>query len=97
VVERHPDAASGAADAGDHGPDRSEAAEPNPAVELTDVLREAVGDGVLTPGDAELIAASRIVGTPLAEIAHRRGTKLRTLQWRRKRAEALLVAAGSAA
>ena len=34
----------------------------------------------------------RIGGTSLREVARRRGAKLRTLQWRRKRAEALLAA-----
>jgi hypothetical protein len=51
----------------------------------------------VTADDAELIAASRIAGTPLTTIAARRGAKLRTLQWRRKRAEALLATAGTAA
>lgn len=67
----------------------------HPALELADVLRDAVAGGVLDAGDAELIAASRIAGTSLAEIAARRGAKLRTLQWRRRRAEALLAGAGA--
>jgi hypothetical protein len=70
------------------------AEDPNPAIELADVLADAVRDGLVTAEDAELIAASRIAGTPLATIAARRGAKLRTLQWRRKRAEKLLVGAG---
>ncbi|HEY8524801.1 MAG TPA: hypothetical protein VIL48_07565 [Acidimicrobiales bacterium] len=65
----------------------------HPAVELADVLADAVDDGRLSRDDAELIAASRIAGTSLSEIARRRGAKLRTLQWRRKRAEAALAAA----
>jgi hypothetical protein len=69
----------------------------NPAIELADVLADAVQDGLVTAEDAELIAASRIAGTPLATIAARRGAKLRTLQWRRKRAEAALAGAGTAA
>jgi hypothetical protein len=69
----------------------------HPAVELVDVLADAVRDGLVTADDAELIAASRIAGTPLTTIAARRGAKLRTLQWRRKRAEALLATAGTAA
>jgi len=64
----------------------------HPALELVDVLADAVRDGLVTPDDAELIAASRIAGTSLSEIARRRGAKLRTLQWRRKRAEAALTA-----
>jgi hypothetical protein len=73
------------------------AAEPeHPALELADVLAEAVRAGVVSAADAELIAASRIAGVPLAEIAERRGAKLRTLQWRRRRAEATLSASASA-
>jgi hypothetical protein len=69
------------------------AVEPDhPALELVDVLSDAVTGGVVSAADAELIAASRIAGTSLHEIARRRGAKLRTLQWRRKRAEAALVA-----
>jgi hypothetical protein len=69
----------------------------HPAIELAGVLADAVQDGLVTAEDAELIAASRIAGTPLATIAARRGAKLRTLQWRRKRAEAVLAGAGTAA
>jgi hypothetical protein len=65
----------------------------HPALELADVLTDAVADGLVSAADAELIAASRIGGTSLSEIARRRGAKLRTLQWRRKRAEAALVGA----
>ena len=61
--------------------------DPNPAIELVGVLADAVRGGLMTAEDAELIAASRIAGTPLATIAARR----------RKRAEALLVGAGTAA
>lgn len=67
---------------------------PHPAVELVDALADAVGQGLVSPGDAELIAVSRIGGTSLREVAERTGAKLRTLQWRRKRAEALLAGAG---
>jgi hypothetical protein len=76
---------------------RDEPGDLNPAIELVDVLADAVQGGLVTAEDAELIAASRIVGTPLATIAARRGAKLRTLQWRRKRAEAVLAGAGTAA
>lgn len=65
---------------------------PHPAVELVDALADAVGQGLVSPGDAELIAVSRIGGTSLREVAERTGAKLRTLQWRRKRAEAALLA-----
>ena len=64
----------------------------HPALELADALADAVGQGLVTSDDAELIAVSRIGGTSLREVARRRGAKLRTLQWRRKRAEALLAA-----
>ncbi|HEY8526385.1 MAG TPA: hypothetical protein VIL48_15540 [Acidimicrobiales bacterium] len=64
----------------------------HPALELASVLAEAVAAGVVSAADAELIAASRIAGVPLAEIAERRGAKLRTLQWRRRRAEETLTA-----
>jgi hypothetical protein len=67
----------------------------HPAVELADALRDAVDAGLVSAGDAELIAASRIAGVPLAEIAARRGAALRTLQWRRKRAEASLAGAAA--
>jgi DNA-directed RNA polymerase specialized sigma24 family protein len=67
----------------------------NPAIELAGALRDAVDAGIVTAGDAELIAASRIGGVPLAEIARRRGAKLRTLQWRRQRAEATLSRSAS--
>jgi hypothetical protein len=67
----------------------------HPAVELAEVLAEAVRGGLVSAADAELIAASRIAGVPLADIAERRGAKLRTLQWRRRRAEKTLSASGS--
>jgi hypothetical protein len=69
---------------------------PHPAVELADALADAVGQGLVSPADAELIAVSRIAGTSLRELAERRGAKLRTLQWRRKRAEAALLAGAGA-
>ena len=59
------------------------------------MLAEAVRGGLVSAADAELIAASRIAGVPLADIAERRGAKLRTLQWRRRRAEETLSASGS--
>jgi hypothetical protein len=64
---------------------------PNPAIELADVLMDAVRDCVITPQDAELIAASRISGTRVADIAERRGTRPRTLWDRRQRAEQALA------
>lgn len=70
---------------------------PHPALELADELRAAVADGRLSADDANLIAATRIAGTPMREMAHRRGAKLRTLQWRRQRAEAALAGTDTAA
>ena len=61
------------------------------AVELVDVLGSAVGDGVLTASDAQLIAVSRIAGVPLTDVADVRGTPARTLQRRRQDAERALV------
>jgi hypothetical protein len=63
------------------------------AVELAEVLRDAVDDGILGRDDAELIARSRIAGHRVADIAthHRLGS--RTLWDRRHRAERTLVAA----
>jgi len=66
----------------------------HPALELAETLTDAVHSGLIGSGDAELIAASRIAGTSLGEIARRRGAKLRTLQWRRRRAEAVLAGTG---
>lgn len=71
--------------------------EPHPAEELATVLAEAVRFGVIIPADAELVAATRIAGRRLADLAAERGTPLRTLQGRRHRAETALIAAGSAA
>jgi hypothetical protein len=61
------------------------------AVELVDVLGSAVGDGVLSVSDAQLIAASRIAGVPLTDVAAVRRTPARTLQRRRRDAERALI------
>jgi len=63
------------------------------AVELAEVLRDAVDEGVLGLDDAQLIARSRIAGHRVADIArtHRLGT--RALWDRRQRAEAKLATA----
>jgi hypothetical protein len=61
------------------------------ATELAEVLVDAIAAGVIDRSDAELIAATRIAGTPLREIAQERAMPLRTAQWRRQRAEAALV------
>lgn len=65
------------------------------AMELVEVLRDAVDDGVLAPGDAELIARSRIAGHRVADIARHHRLGSRTLWDRRHRAERSLVAAHS--
>jgi hypothetical protein len=63
------------------------------AVELAEVLLDAVDDGVLDRDDAMLIARSRIAGHRVADIAahHRQGA--RTLWDRRHRAERALATA----
>jgi hypothetical protein len=63
------------------------------AVELAEVLRDAVDDGVLCRDDAELIARSRIAGHRVADIATHHHLGSRTLWDRRHRAERTLVAA----
>ena len=65
----------------------------HPAVELAAVLADAVADNVITADDAQLIAATRIAGVRLADLAARRRRHVRTLQHRRRRAEQALVAA----
>jgi hypothetical protein len=63
----------------------------NPAVELAQVLHDAVTDGILDPADAELIAHTRIAGHRVADIAQHRGLRPRTLWDRRQRAEHTLT------
>ena len=65
----------------------------HPAIELSQVLHDAVADGVVEQGDAELIARSRIAGQRMADIARHRGLRPRTVWDRRQRAESALVAA----
>jgi hypothetical protein len=66
---------------------------PNPAVELAEVLHDAVCAGIVDAEDAKLIARSRIAGDRVADLASRRGLRPRTLWDRRQRAELALVAA----
>jgi hypothetical protein len=66
---------------------------PNPAVELAELLADAVDAGIVDRDDAELIARSRIAGHRVADIASQRGLRPRTLWDRRQRAESTLVAA----
>jgi hypothetical protein len=65
----------------------------HPAIELSEILHDAVADGVVERGDAELIARSRIAGHRMADIARHRGLRPRTVWDRRQRAEHALVAA----
>jgi hypothetical protein len=68
----------------------------NPAVELGELLRDAVSEGIVGREDAELIARSRIAGHRVADIAHHRGLRPRTLWDRRQRAELALAALATA-
>ena len=63
------------------------------AVELADVLRDAVDDGVIELRDARLIASSRIAGRRIADIATHDPLGTRALWDRRQRAEQRLAAA----
>jgi hypothetical protein len=63
----------------------------HPALELAEVLSDAVRDQVIDAADAELIARSRIAGDRVADIAARRGSRPRTLWDRRLRAENTLI------
>jgi hypothetical protein len=65
----------------------------NAAVELAELLADAVAAGIVDRDDAELIARSRIAGHRVADIASQRGLRPRTLWDRRQRAESTLVAA----
>lgn len=64
----------------------------HPSLELAQVLSDAVDEGVLSTAEAQLIAASRIAGRRLADLAAERGAALRTVQKHRRAAEATLVA-----
>lgn len=75
----------------------STGADPNAAEELAELLAEAVAAGRIGAADASVIASARINDARMADLAAERGVNLRTLQWRRQRAEAALVRAGSAA
>lgn len=68
-----------------------EAAAPEPAGE--DLLELAVARGVLDREQAELIAASRISGTPMRDLAVEAGVTPEALGMRRVRAERLLLQA----
>ena len=82
--------------AGARGPTEAHTPGDNPAIELSELLHDAVSAGIVERDDAELIARSRIAGHRVADIAHHRGLRPRTLWDRRQRAELALVAARAA-
>jgi hypothetical protein len=63
----------------------------HPALELVDLLKDAVDADLIDAADAELIARSRIAGHRVADIARHRGAGARTLWDRRHRAERTLI------
>jgi len=89
-----PTADPGAQAASAHGRGPALATAPDhPAIELTEVLADAVAAGIVDRDDAELIARSRIGGQRVADIAQHRGLRPRTLWDRRQRAELALASA----
>jgi hypothetical protein len=87
------------AEPADTVPGRAAAASPPPehaAVELAEVLLDAVDDGVLRREDAMLIARSRIAVDRVADMARHGKIGSRTLWDRRHRAERTLAAAYTA-
>jgi hypothetical protein len=66
------------------------------AVELIQLLSQSVDEGVLSPDDARMIAAFRIAGTSLHELASRNGASYRTVKRRRAKAEQALIGAAAA-
>jgi hypothetical protein len=81
----------GGMDEGVHRHSGSDEAGTHPGVELTEVLCDAVYEGVLKAADAELIARSRIAGHRLADLAVDCGIPERTLFAHRQRAERILA------
>lgn len=77
-------------------PGRIDALQPSPGDELRDVIDDAVAAGRVPSQWAALIVATHIEGDDLPSIARRTGTPLRTLQWRRRAAEAALIAGAAA-
>lgn len=75
---------------------RQVAEEISAADELQDVIDDAVTSGRVPAKWAALIVATHIEGDDLPSIARRTGTPVRTLQWRRRTAEAALVAGAAA-
>jgi hypothetical protein len=60
------------------------------AVELAEILRDAVAAGIVAADDAVIIARSRIGGDRVADLAAGRGLRPRTVWDRRQRAEQAL-------
>jgi hypothetical protein len=75
---------------------RPEVAHATSADELRELIDDAIADGRVPRHWAELIVATHIEGADLPTIARRTGTPVRTLQWRRRHAEAALVAGAAA-
>jgi hypothetical protein len=63
----------------------------HPALELVDVLSDAVNEGVIGAVDAELIARSRIAGERMEDLAAGLNLKPRTVWSRRQQAETALA------
>jgi hypothetical protein len=76
--------------------DRAEEPWITPAEELREVITDAIAAGRVPRDWAALIVATLIEGIDLPTIARRTGTPVRTLQWRRRHAEAALVAGAAA-
>lgn len=70
--------------------------EVKPADELREIIDDAIAAGRVPQHWAALIVATHIEGTDLPTIARRTGTPVRTLQWRRRHAEAALIAGAAA-
>lgn len=70
--------------------------EPTAAEELREVVEDAIDAGLVPAHWAALIVATHVEGDDLPSIAQRTGTPVRTLQWRRRRAEAALAAEAAA-
>jgi hypothetical protein len=79
-------------------PDELQAPAPNEtaAEELIQLLARSVEEGVLSERDAQMIAAFRISGTSLRELAGRYGASYRTVKRRRANAERSLIMAAAA-
>jgi DNA-directed RNA polymerase specialized sigma24 family protein len=76
----------------EHFSEWPEEPEVTPADELRELIDDAVAGGRVPQHWAALIIATHIEGTDLPTIARRTGTPVRTLQWRRRHAEAALAA-----